>query len=456
MLKMRPWHRGRRGGQQERLGHVVDIGQVAQLLAAPDLERPAFQHGADPDAEEGLPRVADAQARAVAIGQTQADHRAVGGAVLDHPVLLAGEFRHAVGVGRVDRVRFVHRQVQRAAVELAGGGVHHHRLGRRLAHRLDQPHLRHRVHRDVGQRVALAAHVAGLGGEVEDHLGAFADRPQIDLADIGAHQFDLGAVEIGRIGAAAEQEPVQRHHPRAARGQRMAQIRAQEPGPARHQHLATAPVHRSLLRLMLQCRRRFVAELGQGRSSGSSTPRRRWRRCSVSGPPLRMISEKPNSSSSSPATTSMRGQRPHQRPRRRDVAVADRRQRDHREIQRLAEAELLQVRVHQEHRAAHRHLRDPVEAGEHHHQQRIEGQERHHRHHQPVDPVPPPSRTPGRCPSAAAPRRAPPSRPGRRSAATLPAAPRPARARPCPAAAAGTTAAPMTSRPGTQRDMRGR
>ena len=108
--------------------------------------------------------------------------------------------------------------------------MHHDGVRRGLARGLDQPHLGDGVDRDVGQRVGLAAHVAGLRGEVEDDRGALAQRPQVDFADVAAHEFHIGAVEVARIGAAAEQEAVQRGDLCAAVGQRMAQIGAEEAG----------------------------------------------------------------------------------------------------------------------------------------------------------------------------------------------------------------------------------
>jgi hypothetical protein len=126
--------------------------------------------------------------------------------------------------------------------------MHDHRLGRRLACRLDQPDLRNRVHRDVGQRVALAAHVAGLRRQVEDHRSTLAQRAQVDLANVAARQLDRGTFQVGRVRAAAEKEAVQRGHLGAARGKRMAQIGAQESRPAGHQNLASVPVHQATSR----------------------------------------------------------------------------------------------------------------------------------------------------------------------------------------------------------------
>ncbi len=159
----------------------------------------------------------------------------------------------------------VHRQALGATVELPGGGVNHDRVGGGLARRLDQPHLRHRVHRDVGQRVLLAAHVAGLGGQVEDDWRALAERPEVDVSDIAANQLDRCALQVGGIGPAAEQKPVERRHPGAARGERVAEIGAEKPGASGDQHLAAFPLHPDPPRAQTPCsgQHTSAAEIGQ-------------------------------------------------------------------------------------------------------------------------------------------------------------------------------------------------
>ena len=163
--------------------------------------------------------------------------------MFDHPVLLAGEFGDAVGVGRGDRVAFIDREIGGAAVELAGGGVDDDGVGGGLAGGLNEADLGDGVDGDVGQRVFLAAHVAGLGGEVEDDVGALAKRAEIDIADIGADQFDIGAVQIGRVGAAANLTAVQSDHAGAALGQSVAEFGAEEACAACHQHSFARPIH---------------------------------------------------------------------------------------------------------------------------------------------------------------------------------------------------------------------
>ena len=171
---MPPWQACVSAASEEGLGDVVDVSQVPQLLSAPDLEGLALDHAADPQAEEILARVAHPQSRAVAIGQAQRHNRPLMDPVLQHPELLAGELGDAVGVRRGDRMVLVHGQVLGAAVELPRRGVDHEGVGRGLARGVDQAQLGRGVDGEVGERVALSAHVARLGRQVEDHVHTLA------------------------------------------------------------------------------------------------------------------------------------------------------------------------------------------------------------------------------------------------------------------------------------------
>ena len=62
---------GRQRGGEECVGRVIDIQKVAALLAAPNLERLAFDDPAQPDTEEGLAGVLDAHSWPVDVGQPQ-------------------------------------------------------------------------------------------------------------------------------------------------------------------------------------------------------------------------------------------------------------------------------------------------------------------------------------------------------------------------------------------------
>ena len=66
---------------------------------------------------------------------------------------------------------------------------------------------------------------------------------QVDLADVAAHQFHRRIGQVRRVGAAAEQEAVERHDARAALRQRVAEIGAEKTGPAGDQNPPTVPAH---------------------------------------------------------------------------------------------------------------------------------------------------------------------------------------------------------------------
>ena len=75
--------------------------------------------------------------------------------------------------------------------------------------------------------------MAGLGGQVEDDLRALAKGTQVDVADVAADEVDVGAVKVAGIGAAAEQEAVERGNARAAGCEGVAEVGAEEAGTTR-------------------------------------------------------------------------------------------------------------------------------------------------------------------------------------------------------------------------------
>ena len=117
--------------------------------------------------------------------------------------------------------------------------MHDNRIRCGFPRGLNQPHLSDSVDRDVGHRIGLPTHVTGLRREVEDRGGALAQWAQIDLPYVAAHKLHPGTIEVLGVGAAAEQEPVQRDDARAPPRQLMAQIGAEEPGTAGNQNPAT-------------------------------------------------------------------------------------------------------------------------------------------------------------------------------------------------------------------------
>ena len=105
-----PRHLGARGGEQKRLGHVIDISEVAALLPAPNLDRRALEEPAHPDAQKSLAGVLDAHARPIDVGEAQGQRAQAVEAVIEQMIGLARHLRHGVGIGRAERMIFADRQ----------------------------------------------------------------------------------------------------------------------------------------------------------------------------------------------------------------------------------------------------------------------------------------------------------------------------------------------------------
>ena len=115
----------------------------------------------------------------------------------------------------------------------------HDRIGRSLPRGLDQTNLGDSIDCDIRQRVGLAAHMAGLRGEVEDDRSALTQGPQVKFADVATNKVHVGTVEVARIGAPAEQEAIQRGDLSASGRKGMAKIGAEKPRPTRDEDFLT-------------------------------------------------------------------------------------------------------------------------------------------------------------------------------------------------------------------------
>ena len=220
-----------RPGAQERVDHVVDVVEVALLQpVAEDLDLLAERGLADEPADEALAVVPDQLARAVGVGEPQRRGADPVHLVVDEVVELARDLVDAVDVHRLQQVLLVHRQVERAAVDLARAGVDDLELGVAPAHRLEQPQLARAVDLEVGHRVAHRVDVAHLAGQVEQHLLAAHQVLHAVAAHVGDVDADLVlvAVEVEQVAAVVGQQAVDRGHLRAQVGERAAQVRADE------------------------------------------------------------------------------------------------------------------------------------------------------------------------------------------------------------------------------------
>ena len=172
-------------------------------------------------------------------------------------------------------------------------------LGSDFAHHLDEAHLGHGIDADIGHGVALATHVAGLRGHVEQHVASLREGVQLRIAQVTAHEKDAGAFEVGGVGAAVGHHGIERGDTGAKPRQGVAKPSAEEAGPAGDQNPFAAPVRSRHLTHPLH-RDYYSDERLRRGCAGGSAGSGRGARASLRP---RMSSENPNSSSSWPSTT---------------------------------------------------------------------------------------------------------------------------------------------------------
>ena len=116
---------GRRcgGGEQQCLDYIVNEIEVATLASiAEDLNRFAFNEVTNPNAQESLTPIFDAHAGTVGIGQAQRARPNLVSAVVKQVIPFAGQFVDSIHVDRINGMLFIHRQILRPTVKLAGAG----------------------------------------------------------------------------------------------------------------------------------------------------------------------------------------------------------------------------------------------------------------------------------------------------------------------------------------------
>ena len=230
-----------RAGAQEGLDDVVDVVEVALLLAvAEELDLLAERRLAHEPADEALAVVPDQLPRPVGVGQPQRRGADAVHLVVDQVVELARDLVDPVHVHRLQQVILVDRQVERAAVDLARAGVDDLQLGVVLAHGLEHAQLARAVDLEVGHRVGHRVDVAHLAGEVEEHLLPAHEVLHAVPAHVGDVDADLVLVagEVEQVAAVVGQQAVDRGHVRADVRERPAQVRADEAEPAGDEHAA--------------------------------------------------------------------------------------------------------------------------------------------------------------------------------------------------------------------------
>ena len=223
------------GRSDERIDRIVDVREIAQLSTLPDLERVALHHGPDPDTEECLPCVADAHVRSVGVRQAQGARADPIHVVVEDVVSLAGCLVDPVHIHGKDRVVFVHRQVRRPAVDLAGAREHDLDLGVVPAARFEDRELRATVDLEIRLRIGHRIEMARLAREVEQNVLALQEIPEAVLvADVGDVDPDLirDLRHVAEVPPVLRDQAVNQRHVRAFANEAAGEVRADEPQAA--------------------------------------------------------------------------------------------------------------------------------------------------------------------------------------------------------------------------------
>src|SRR5229473_3585076 len=240
-------------GAQKRLDRIIDIQELAALLAPPYLEGGAFERPTQPDAEEILPCILDPHARSINIGQPQRAGVDSIGIVKQQVIGLAGHLVDAVDIGRPQRMLLVDRQIAWPAVDLPRPGMHD---GDRRDHgpaQFQELQLRRAIDREVMLRRIHRIEMAGLAGEIEQEILAgkqVAQRGRIaDIADIDPHPLAYVG-DVGEIGAGLGDHAVDEQHLGAESHQTPRQRRPYEADAAGDDHMRPAEGGKTPIRIL--------------------------------------------------------------------------------------------------------------------------------------------------------------------------------------------------------------
>ncbi len=225
-------HAAGRRRLEVRLHHVVDVDEIAGLLAvAEDRDGATLEDLRDEHRDDAAIGVVPL-VRPVDIEVAEADQFDAMEAGIGEAHLLGGELGDAMGRARCCRLVLVHRQRLEFPEDRRRRGQDD-LLDPREPRRFEQADGADEVGLRIGDEVVHAPPAADRRGEVEDRPAAL-DRA-LDggrIADVAVDQPD---VEAGKIGAVAGREVVEHRHRPPLRHQASAEVRSDEPGTAGHQ-----------------------------------------------------------------------------------------------------------------------------------------------------------------------------------------------------------------------------
>ena len=224
---------GSGGGQQQRIHHIADVGEVADLLAIPEnLQRFVVHDLMNPPAEEGLPGVLDAHVRPVGVGHAQADRVQAIDAVIHQVIPLSGDFVDAVNISRCERMQFIHGQILRPAINLPGAGEDDFPIGVELPAGFQDCELAAAINLQIGEGILHAVQMAHLSGEVEQEILALDQvLHAVGIPHVGDVDADAVADlrDVEKVAAIFRDQRIHQQHVGAQLHQPVRQMAADEP-----------------------------------------------------------------------------------------------------------------------------------------------------------------------------------------------------------------------------------
>src|SRR5580700_341720 len=231
---------GPRRRQQEGLDTVVDVGEVAELLASPNLERLALEEQANPNAHKRLPRVLDSHPRSIRVRQPQDARRQLVDVIVQTVIKLARQLVDAVDVDGTQRMPFIDGQPFGPAVDLARAGKHNPRGRVEFPTRLENRELGAAIDLEVGERVLHRIEMARLSRQVEQKvLPGHVRAKTVGIANVGNIDADptLQAVDIEAVATVFGHEAVDQRDRSSQVDEPPREVRADKAKSARDQDL---------------------------------------------------------------------------------------------------------------------------------------------------------------------------------------------------------------------------
>src|SRR4030065_2000179 len=157
-------------GQQKRVDTIIDVVEVAKLLAFPDFKGAAFKKQPHPDTNERLSGVHAPHSGTIGVGQPKGTSPDSIYVVVKDVIPLTSHFVDSVHIHRPDGMFFIDWQIIGFSINLAGAGKNNLDVGIRVTARFQEGELWPTVYFQVSVRTVHGVHMAGLTPQGENDV----------------------------------------------------------------------------------------------------------------------------------------------------------------------------------------------------------------------------------------------------------------------------------------------